>query len=137
MSSLLMIILTSCGGKKNNSNAIKQEVNPVCSDMNCLTSANWKIFIPGKSFPFKTRVDINGSTVLNECVSKQKYSIDRIADPEVLVLENYFVPKRGSLKIDIVDLGYDCENETPFITNNNVDFEFTKNGNLAELIVNL
>lgn len=134
---LFLLGLSSCGGKKDKSQANKQEVNPVCSDVDCLTSANWKIYLPGRSFPFKTRVDINGSTVLNECVSKQKYSIDRSADPEVLTLENYIVPKRGYLKIDIVDLGYDCDSETTFFTDNNVDFDFTKNGAIAEIIINL
>ena len=127
----------SCGDDTKKSVRNQQSTNPICSDLNCLTSVNWKIFVPGRSFPIHSRIDINGETILNECISKQKYAIDRATDPEVVALENFFVPKIGELKIDIVDMGEDCKSETYFIKNDNVDFDLTKTTDSTEIIINL
>lgn len=130
----LLLTLVSCGSEDNSKSRSKV---PTCEDINCLTSVNWKIVLQGKSFPEKSRVDINGTTVLNECVSKQKYAIDRTADPETLYLENYEVPKRGDLKIDVVDMGSDCDSESTFISNDKVEFEVTKTAGVSEVLISL
>lgn len=130
----LLLTLVSCGNHKSSS---KGEINPV-TEIDGMSSVNWKILLQGRNFPDKSRVDINGTTVLNECVSKQKYAIDRTAEPEELYLENFYVPKRGEVKINIVDLGSDCSSETSFLSNDNVTFEVTKGaGDVSELLINL
>lgn len=130
----LLLTLASCGQKDKSSS--KKSQNAVCAEVDCLSSVNWKIVLQGRAFPDKSRVDINGTTVLNECVSKQKYSISRDAEPQHLYLENFYVPKRGQLKIDVVDLGSDCGSESTFISDNNVNFEVTK-GEVSEILINL
>lgn len=135
LASALLLTVVSCGDNDKNSRVSKQ-VDPICEDVNCLSSVNWKIALQGKNFPDKSRVDINGTTVLNECVSKQKYMIDRDSNPQSLSLENYEIPKRGELKIHVVDLGH-CDSETKFIEDNNVNFELVKSGEVSEVHINL
>jgi hypothetical protein len=130
----LLLTLVSCGNDHNSKSHAKA---PSCGDVDCLSSVNWKIVLQGRSFPDKSRVDINGSTVLNECVSKQKYAIDRTAEPEQLYLENYLVPKRGDLKIDVIDMGHDCASESTFISNDKVDFEVSKTAGQTEILISL
>lgn len=135
LASGLFLSLASCG-KHNKSRGSHKEVNPVCSEINCLSSINWKVQLQGRTFPDKARVDINGTTVLNECVSKQRYTIDRYSEPQSLYLESYFVPKRGELKIQVMDLG-NCDSESTFISDDNVDFEVVKSVEVNEILVNL
>lgn len=130
----LLLTLVSCG---NNDKSSSRRQNEVCGEVDCLSSVNWKIQLQGKAFPDKARLDINGTTVLNECVSKQKYSIDRAAEPQNIVLENFYVPKRGELKINVVDLGSDCGSESTFISDDNVEFEVTKDAGVSEILINL
>lgn len=133
MAGSLLLTLVSCGNHKSSSSPQK-EVNAVCAEVDCMSAVNWKILLQGRSFPQQSRVDINGTTVLNECVAKQKYSIDRSVDPEELYLENFFVPKRGELKIHVSD----CETGAEVIANDNVNFEVTKGaGDVTELLINL
>lgn len=132
----LCLTLASCGNDNKKSSS-KKELNTICEDVNCLSSVNWKIMLPGRSFPDKSRVDINGTTVLNECVSKQKYMIDRSTEPQSMVLENYYVPKRGELKIDVIDMGPDCGSYSTFISNDKVNFEFVKDALYSEIQINL
>ena len=131
----LLLTLASCGNDKKSKS--HKEVNPVCSDIDCLSSINWKIVLQGRAFPEKARVDINGTTVLNECVSKQRYYIDRWSEPQQLYLDSFYVPKRGDLKIDIVDLGSDCSYESSFISDNDVEFEVSKNAGISEILIRL
>ena len=133
----LLFTLASCGGSDGGSSKKRQEVNTICEDVNCLSSVNWKIMLPGRSFPDKSRIDINGTTVLNECVSKQKYMIDRSTDPQSLTLENYYVPKRGELKIDVIDMGYDCDSYSTFISSDKLNFEFVKGAAYSEIQITL
>ncbi len=135
MATSMLFALASCGN--NNSSKSHREANPVCSEIDCLSSINWKIVLQGRAFPDKARVDINGSTILNECVSKQKYTIDRQSEPQHLYLDNFFIPKRGELKIDVVDLGSDCSYESAFISNDKVDFEISKSAGVSEILINL
>lgn len=129
----LLLTLVSCGNHKSSSH----HKADVCGEVDCLSSVNWKILLQGKTFPDKTRLDINGTTVLNECVSKQKYSIDRKAEPQQILLENFYVPKRGDLKINVVDLGRDCHSESTFLQDDNVEFEVTKDAGASEIVINL
>lgn len=131
----MLVTLASCGN--DNSSSSRKEKNAVCSELDCLSSINWKIVLQGRAFPDKARIDVNGSTVLNECVSKQRYSIDRYSEPQHLYLENFYVPKRGQLKIDVVDLGSDCSYESTFISNDKVDFEISKSSGVSEILINL
>lgn len=130
----LLLTLVSCGEK---SSSHKKQAETCGDGISCLSSINWKIQLQGKSFPDKARVDINGTTVLNECVSKQKYSIDRSAEPQNLYLENFYVPKRGELKINVIDLGHDCASESTLISDDNVEFEVTKATDVSEILINL
>ena len=135
LASALLLTLVSCGDNDKKSQVSKQ-ADPICEDVNCLSSVTWKIALQGKNFPDKSRVDINGSTVLNECVSKQRYMIDRDTNPQSLTLENFEVPKRGDLKIHVVDLGH-CDSESKFIEDENVNFELVKSGEVSEVLINL
>ena len=132
---LLLFSLVGCGNRHKSK--AHNEMNAACTELDCLSSINWKIRLQGQSFPDKTRIDVNGTTVLNECVSKQKYSIDRSADPEMLVLENYYIPKNGDLKIDLYDLGSDCGIENKIISNENVPFLFEKSETGSEILIML
>jgi hypothetical protein len=131
----LLLTLVGCGNDTKSKG--QKELNPVCSEIDCLSSVNWKIILPGRSFPEKSRVDINGTTVLNECVSKQKYAIDRTAEPETLYLENYIVPQKENLRIEVLDLGSDCDSESSFIVNEKVNFDINKLTGITEIVISL
>lgn len=133
--SSLLLTLASCGGDSKSSKK-RAELNTVCEDVSCLSTVNWKIVLQGRVFPDRARVDINGSTVLNECVSKQKYVINRDAVPQSIYLDNYIVPKRGDLKIRVVDLGH-CDSASTFIEDDKVNFELVKHGLGREILINL
>lgn len=133
--STLLLSLVSCGNEEKSKSG--QQLNQGCAEMDCLSSINWKIQLHGKSFPEKSRIDINGTTVLNECVSKQKYMINRESSPQSLYLESFYIPKRGDLNIDVVDMGTDCHSESSFISDKNVEFELTKEMEVSELVINL
>ncbi len=129
----LLLTLASCG---NNDKSSKKQGPETCSDIDCLSSVNWKINLQGRTFPDKSRVDINGTTVVNECVSKQKFAIDRSTEPQSITLENYYVPKRGELKIDVIDLGH-CDSESTFISDDKVNFDVVKGVTSNEILINL
>ncbi len=135
MMSGLLFTLASCGNKDKSKST--PQADSLCAEIDCLSAINWKIQLQGKSFPDKSRVDINGTTVLNECVSKQKYSINRDASPQILYLENFYIPKRGDLKINVIDMGPDCHTESSFLTDDNVEFELTKDLGISEIVINL
>lgn len=134
--SALLILLSSCGDHHQSKSSTKS-YKPDCSELNCLSSVAWKIVLEGKNFPEKSRVDVNGTTVLNECVSKQKYAIDRGAIPQELVMDNFYVPSRGNLKIDITDLGNDCNSESSFISESDVEFEVLKDMDQSQILIRL
>jgi hypothetical protein len=135
ISFISLFLLVACGDK--NKSKSQNEINAACTEIDCLSSVNWKILLRGQSFPEKVRLDVNGTTVLNECVSKQKYYIDRSSDPEMLLLENYYIPKRGQLKIELYDLRGDCGSEEKIISNDDVSFELDKFSNDSEIVINL
>ncbi len=133
MAGSLLLSLVSCG---NNNTSSKKKSADACSEIDCLSSVNWKINLQGRAFPDKSRVDINGTTVIDECVTKQKFIIDRSTEPQSISLENYYVPKQGELKIDVIDLG-SCETESTFISDDKVNFEVVKGIESSQILINL
>lgn len=132
----LTMTLVSCGNDSKSSKRAP-EMNPVCDGIECLSSVTWKINLQGQDFPRKARVEINGASVLDECMGKQEYSIDRDSTPQSLTLENFTVPRAGDVKIHIVDQGWDCSDERTFISNDNVPFEVERGVAGSRVIINL
>lgn len=127
--------LISCGHEKSSQSS--KEINTICEDSDCLSKVNWKIILQGKSFPSKSRVVINNETVINECISKQKYSIDRTSNPENIVLENFQMPNDDRVRLSIYDLGEDCSQNIEFIKSEDIPFEKIKTANFLEILINL
>lgn len=133
-STALLLSVVSCGdhssGSKSRTPAIDQ----------LITSADWKIVLEGRSFPNKALVAVNEEVVVNECADKQSYFINREANPQVLPMSNYLVPTKETVRIEVVDLGEDCtseEDDSSFLPATEKDFELTKNGAHAEVLVRL
>jgi hypothetical protein len=140
--SALLLIAVACGSdndKKSSSpgRTPQAEQNPVCESLECKAQATWRVAVEGRNFPDRSRIEVNDVVVLDECVSKQSNKIDRTVTPQTLVLENYLVPRVGQVKIHIVDQGADCEENTTFLLNDNVDFAFVNAIAGAEVIINL
>jgi hypothetical protein len=138
--STVLVVLAACSeNKKSKSHyhAAAPQVNAVCEGIDCLSSINWKINLQGQVFPDKARVDINGQTVLDECMGKQQYKIDRSSVPQSLFLENFFVPKANNLTIQVVDQGWDCSHERTFLLDQNIQFEISKGHFGREIEINL
>jgi len=132
----------ACSNEKKSSTSLRPKTqdsqkDPVCVGFKCLSSIDWKILLYGKNFPDKVRMDINGVTVLDECLGKQQYSIDRFSTPQSLFLEDYFVPRSEKIKIHVLDLGLDCSTEESFIYDEEVAFDVTKGDLGQELIITL
>ena len=123
-----LFVLVSCGGSSSGSSSKRQE-----QQQETLSSVNWKIFLQGRSFPTKSTVMINDSMLLNECMGKQQYFIDRSTDPQSITIEKYFVPAEGELKISVSD----CTDGSIFFAQDNVPFDMIKENNVPEIIVNL
>ena len=134
--SSLLLSLASCGNDSKSSRKSKV-LNPVCDSIDCLSSVDWKINLQGQVFPGKTRLEINDETVLDECMSKQQYQIDRDAAPQSITLYSFRVPKKGQVKMKIVDQGWDCSQERVFLYRDNVDFTLTKGLNGRFILINL
>lgn len=135
LSIISLLSLASCGEKSVSRSS--KEANPICTEIDCLSSATWKVSLQGRSFPEKAKVVINNETILNECLMKQKYSVDRSTSPESLKLESFFIPKRGELSIAIYDLGLDCNQESEFISEKDVQFDAVKTVEGQEILINL
>ncbi len=136
--STLLVTAVSCGNdSKSSKKKSTPEVNPVCDSIDCMSTVNWKIVLQGQVFPVKTRVDINGETVLDECMGKQQYSIDRSAAPMSITLDNFYVPRAGAANIKIIDRGWDCRQNINFISVENAQFEVVKSSGLREILFNL
>lgn len=131
-----LLILASCGENDKSSSHTAQLVqkDPV------ITNINWKINFPGKHLPDNLLLEVNGSTLLDECSggkAKSIVKVDRGSSPMSLSIPNYYMPKRGELAIEVKDLGVDCGSETEFVKNENVEFEVLKNLIESELVINL
>lgn len=133
--SVALMALASCG-EDNKKSSPQNEINPICEEIDCLSSVSWKIKLPGREFPAKSRVAINDTTVLDECIPKQKYEINRASDPQSIYLESFSVPTTA-LKIVVEDLG-DCHAEaTEFLKNENVNFQAVKTEAQTEIHIDL
>lgn len=137
-----ILVVTSACSKDNNKSAAAAptpdaQTAPKCTGLECMESVNWKLLLQGQMFPVKTRVEINGATVLDECLGKQQFEIDRDAAPQSLTLEKYLVPKIGQVKIHMFDMGHDCSTETSFYSNENAKFDIVKTATVAEVVFNL
>jgi hypothetical protein len=135
----VLVVAFGCGNDKKHSSKSSRQAQDCSSNDNisCLSTVDWKISLLGKSFPSKARVEINGETVLNECVSKQQFKINRSAEPQFLAIPNYVVPAEGKVKIVISDMGADCATETEMIKENNAHFEVVKVAEKKEVHFNL
>lgn len=133
--SLLLLGLVGCGNKDSKSTNTTQK-DAVCTTLNCMNSINWKLQLQGQIFPNKVRVEINGESVLDECRSKQQYSVDRESAPQSITLYNFYVPRDG-VKIRIIDRGYSCNEYSTFLQKDNAEYEMVKSGNYSELLINL
>jgi hypothetical protein len=131
----LSLSLVSCGRqvKPHSSSA----TSTLCSGIDCLSTINWKIRLHGKNFPEKTRLDINGEVILNECLEKQKYTIDRDSSPQSIWLESFYVPKQDEVQVEIHDLGPDCRTDSLFLSDDNVRVELSKESETQEILVDL
>ncbi len=131
--STVFLALVSCGNKDSNSSDDRQE------QRDRITSIDWKIYLQGRSFPTKARVEINDTLLLDECMTKNQFDIDRSTDPQSISMEAYSVPTEGALKIAITDLGSHCGDgdDSVFFAQDNVPFDIVKTGRKSEVIVNL
>ncbi len=132
---LSTLSLISCGNEKSSQSS--KEINTVCEEMDCLSKVNWKIFLQGKTFPFKSRVVINNETVINECFFKQKYGIDRTSNPEQILLDNFQMPLNDRVSVSIYDLGEDCSQDKEFLSSGDIPFETSKTSTGLEVLINL
>lgn len=123
----LLLSLVSCGndsGSKSRKPAIDQLV----------TSANWKIVLEGRSFPSKAVVTVNDEVVVNECADKQSYFINREENPQNLPMANYKVPQGTTVKIEVDDC---TGTESALVPAADFEYEMTKNGSVAEVLVRI
>lgn len=130
-SSALLLTVVSCGDNSSSSKRAPS-VDPL------VTSADWKITLEGRSFPANALVAIDDETVVNECADKQSYFIDRDSETQNLPLKNYKVPQKATLKIEVMDMG-DCSgrSESSFFSNAETQYEMTKDGAHADIVVRL
>jgi len=132
LSAGLLFTLVSCG--ENSSSSSKR--GPAVDTL--VTSADWKIILEGRSFPSKAMIAVNDEVVVNECADKQNYFINRESSPETLPMPNYKVPQTATVKVEVTDMG-DCSgtNESSFVPASDVNYEMTKDGAHAEVVVRL
>lgn len=131
ISAALLLTVVSCGDKSSSSKRAPS-VDPL------VTSADWKIILEGKSFPANAMVAVDDEIVVNECADKQSYFINREMEPQQLPLQNYKVPLKATVKIEVTDMG-DCSgrSESSFLSNSETHYEMTKDGAHADIVVRL
>jgi hypothetical protein len=127
----LLFTLASCGGDSEGSSSPRRVIDQL------VTSADWKILLEGRSFPDKALVSVNDEIVVNECADKQSYFINRESSPQTLRMPNYKVPNAESVKIEVTDMGENCDAESSFFSGPQVPYEMTKDGAHAEVVVRL
>src|SRR5690554_2042047 len=125
-----LLLTVSCGGKDSSSSSSPKqkkgvELNTVCDRLECLSTVDWRLILQGQNFPEKTKLIIDNETVLDECLGKQQYSVNRSTAPMSIRLDNYKVP-RGPINIKIVDQGWDCRQHTTFLDKRGVDRKSTR-----------
>ncbi len=141
---MIIFTLISCSQNDDRSSSRSSKtlqearsVTPLCDGEECPSIIDWKIYLQGKSFPSKVRLEIDEKIVLDECLSKQRFSIKRFVTPQVAYLDNYSLPSTEKLKIKVVDLGESCDSEETFIYDESAPFEIKKIGNRHFVVVDL
>lgn len=139
--SAALLLTVSCGGKESSSSTKKEkkgvELNTVCDRLECLTNIDWKLILQGQNFPEKTKLIIDGETVLDECLGKQQYSVSRNSAPMSISLDHFKVPT-GPINIKIVDQGWDCRQHTTFLDKRGASYTLEKsNFGGQQLVINL
>jgi len=118
---MTFLTLTGCGEEKKK--VTQKELNPICSEADCSLTSTWKIFMTGKSFPVKTRLDMNGVTVLDECAGKQKYHVSRGQETEMILLDYFYLPLDQKISVDLFHRGESCDELTPVLSLQDVSYE--------------
>jgi hypothetical protein len=128
--------LVSCGDNNESSSKVSSKT---CEELNCLSSISWKIIASGFDFPQKARLSLDGETLLDECETKQKYSITRDAQPQFLNLEQFHIPQKENMKIEIFDKGEDCSMDEKVYSHEKLSYEWQKNArdSISEIIISL
>lgn len=138
--SLSALLLTvACGSDSSSSSKEKKgvELNTVCDRLECLTSVDWKLVLQGQNFPEKTKLIIDNETVLDECLGKQQYSVNRASAPMSISLEYFKVPQ-GPINIKIIDQGWDCRSHTTVLDKRGVSYALEKsNFGGQQLVIDL
>ncbi|MFA5582853.1 MAG: hypothetical protein WDA09_01460 [Bacteriovoracaceae bacterium] len=135
----VLLMMVACGSDSSSSSKEKKgvELNTVCDRLDCLTSVDWKLVLQGQNFPEKTKLIIDNETVLDECLGKQQYSVNRSTAPMTISLEYFKVPQ-GPINIKIVDQGWDCRSHTTFLDKRGVSYELEKsNFGGQQLVIDL
>lgn len=137
-----LLLTVSCGGKDSSSSSSPKqkkgvELNTVCDRLECLSTVDWRLILQGQNFPEKTKLIIDNETVLDECLGKQQYSVNRSTAPMSIRLDNYKVP-RGPINIKIIDQGWDCRQHTTFLDKRGVSYSLEKtNFGGQQLVIDL
>lgn len=118
---LTFLTMTGCGDERKK--VTQKELNPICSEADCSFTSTWKIFMPGKSFPVKTRLDINGVTVLDECAGKQKYQVSRGQETEMILLDYFYLPLDQKISVELFHRGESCDELTSVLSLQDVAYE--------------
>ncbi len=123
-----LLTLVSCGSDHSSKSSAQEQRQDELSQI------DWKIFMQGRNFPEKghAKIVIDGEQILSECLSKQKYEIDRTVDPQTVTLLNYMVPTNPELMVTVSD----CKTGIPMI-DGSVPYDIVKSGAASEVIVNL
>jgi hypothetical protein len=129
----LLLSIVSCGEHNKSSSHRAPAVDPL------ITNADWKILLEGRSFPNKAMVVIDDQIVVNECSNKQSYFIDRDSNPQSLTMKNFLVPTTATVKVEVVDLGRSCSDESDDskFHDGQTHYELTKDGAHAEVLIRL
>jgi hypothetical protein len=127
--------VTGCGEEKKK--VTQKELNPICSEADCSLTSTWKIFMSGKSFPVKTRLDMNGVTVLDECAGKQKYHVSRGYQTEMILLEYFYLPLDQKISVELFDRGEHCDELTSVLSLQDVAYEVKKDQGVNAVHIHL
>jgi hypothetical protein len=121
---IVFLSMTGCGEEKKK--VTQKELNPICSEEDCSLNSTWKIFMSGKAFPVKTRLDMNGVTVLDECAGKQKYHVTRGPEGEMILLDHFYLDLDQKIGLEIFERGETCDELTSVLSLQDVAHEVKK-----------
>lgn len=126
LSVFTLLLVVACGGKDSSSSPKKlSELNRACEKLDCLTMVDWKLVLQGQNFPERTKLVIDGETVLDECHDKQIYSVNRDTAPMSIRLDSYKVPT-GPIHVKIIDRNWDCQGTAVFLEKKGATYTLEK-----------